>query len=388
MPVVKADAYGHGAVPVALALEAAGADGFCVAAFDEALELRAGGVRAPILVLYPVPAGVRRARPPGSSIALAVGDRGGPGGDAGGRGRPRRGPAARGSSSRSRRGSGAAGSLPAEVAAAAGARGRGARRRAGRACGRTSRRSRTRPATVAQVGRFEAALASIAAAGIDLPARHVAASAALLTDGQRGLRRRPARAGDLRPRPRRARTGRSSRRRPAALRPVDVAPRPPGPGRRPAGRDRDQLRADVPDERARAGSRRSRSATATAGRERCRTGPARSCGAGRVPLVGNVAMDAVMADVTDVPGRRSTGTTNSCCSGRPDDERITVGDLAQERTTISWEVVTGHVPAASSGVPCRGGAGRSADAHRAERIIWRASSSGTATSATWRSTPS
>ncbi|MEA2578317.1 MAG: alanine racemase, partial [Chloroflexota bacterium] len=54
-PVVKADAYGHGAVPVALALEAAGADGVCVAAMDEALALRAGGVRAPIRVLYPSP---------------------------------------------------------------------------------------------------------------------------------------------------------------------------------------------------------------------------------------------------------------------------------------------------------------------------------------------
>ena len=54
-PVVKADAYGHGAVPVALALEAAGADGFCVAALDEALALRAGGVRAPIRVFYPIP---------------------------------------------------------------------------------------------------------------------------------------------------------------------------------------------------------------------------------------------------------------------------------------------------------------------------------------------
>ena len=55
-PVVKADAYGHGAVPVALALEGSGADGFCVAAIDEALELRGAGVRGPILVLYPVPA--------------------------------------------------------------------------------------------------------------------------------------------------------------------------------------------------------------------------------------------------------------------------------------------------------------------------------------------
>ncbi len=53
--VVKADAYGHGAVPVARVLEAAGVDGFCVATLDEALELRAGGVRAPVLVLYAVP---------------------------------------------------------------------------------------------------------------------------------------------------------------------------------------------------------------------------------------------------------------------------------------------------------------------------------------------
>ena len=62
--MVKADAYGHGAVPIARALEEAGADGFCVAAIDEALELRDGGVEAPILVLYPVPgawAGRRRA---------------------------------------------------------------------------------------------------------------------------------------------------------------------------------------------------------------------------------------------------------------------------------------------------------------------------------------
>src|SRR4029077_8691022 len=55
-PVVKADAYGHGAIPVARALEAAGADGFCVAAFDEALELRDAGIEGDILVLYPIPA--------------------------------------------------------------------------------------------------------------------------------------------------------------------------------------------------------------------------------------------------------------------------------------------------------------------------------------------
>jgi alanine racemase len=53
--VVKADAYGHGAVPVARALEAAGADGFCTATFDEAIELRSGGVRGPVVVLYATP---------------------------------------------------------------------------------------------------------------------------------------------------------------------------------------------------------------------------------------------------------------------------------------------------------------------------------------------
>lgn len=48
--VVKADAYGHGAVRVALALERAGAELLCVALVEEGVELRRAGVRAPILV--------------------------------------------------------------------------------------------------------------------------------------------------------------------------------------------------------------------------------------------------------------------------------------------------------------------------------------------------
>ncbi|KPZ10460.1 Alanine racemase [Pseudomonas syringae pv. spinaceae] len=50
LAVIKADAYGHGAVHVAQALEAQ-ADGFAVACIEEALELRAAGIRAPILLL-------------------------------------------------------------------------------------------------------------------------------------------------------------------------------------------------------------------------------------------------------------------------------------------------------------------------------------------------
>ncbi|QOW19702.1 alanine racemase [Lysobacter ciconiae] len=48
--VVKADAYGHGAVRCARALEPE-ADGFGVACIEEALELREAGIRAPILLL-------------------------------------------------------------------------------------------------------------------------------------------------------------------------------------------------------------------------------------------------------------------------------------------------------------------------------------------------
>src|SRR5262249_45145201 len=48
--VVKADAYGHGAVPVAAALERAGVDAFCVSLVEEGIELRRA-TRAPVLVL-------------------------------------------------------------------------------------------------------------------------------------------------------------------------------------------------------------------------------------------------------------------------------------------------------------------------------------------------
>ena len=50
LAVIKADAYGHGAVRCAQALEAE-ADGFAVACIEEALELRAAGIRVPILLL-------------------------------------------------------------------------------------------------------------------------------------------------------------------------------------------------------------------------------------------------------------------------------------------------------------------------------------------------
>ncbi|MBI1941791.1 MAG: alanine racemase, partial [Acidobacteria bacterium] len=51
MAVIKADAYGHGAVPVAKCLAESGVDWFGVATVEEALELREAGIEQPILLL-------------------------------------------------------------------------------------------------------------------------------------------------------------------------------------------------------------------------------------------------------------------------------------------------------------------------------------------------
>lgn len=51
MPVVKANAYGAGAVPVSAAVAAEGVDHFAVASVAEAVELREAGIRGTLLVL-------------------------------------------------------------------------------------------------------------------------------------------------------------------------------------------------------------------------------------------------------------------------------------------------------------------------------------------------
>ena len=53
--VVKADAYGHGALKVSQLLEEEGADYLAVSCLDEALELRQGGIRMPVLILGHTP---------------------------------------------------------------------------------------------------------------------------------------------------------------------------------------------------------------------------------------------------------------------------------------------------------------------------------------------
>jgi alanine racemase len=335
--VVKADAYGHGAVPVARALEAAGADGFCVATMDEALELRAGGVERPILVLYPVPVAwvAEAAR---SRIAVTASD-----------------PVLLDELVAAAVTLPVTSPLDVELEVETGL-GRGgfadaavvdAVRRIAAAPGCrlsglwTHLQAIGDPVgTGVQVDRFESAVAAIVDAGIELPPRHVAASAALLVDGVAaydGVRPGLAVYG-LEPdelREAGISIAISDSLRPVMslrARPVRVAELPAGwgisygPTFRTARRSRI---ATLPLGYGDGWSRRlsNRAAAIVRGR--------------KVPLVGNVAMDAVMADVTDVPGSPITVADEFVLLGTDGDERITVAELAQECTTNSWAVVSG-----------------------------------------------
>lgn len=337
-PVVKADAYGHGAVPVARALEEAGADGFCVAALDEALALRAGGVRAPIRVLYPIPpalAGDAAAQ----GVSVSAGDRGlldellesaAAGRRAGSE------PILR-IELEVETGLGRGGFEPTVLAAAAHAV---AASEAAEMTGLWTHLQAPEDAatTRAQLDRFEAAARALRNAGLPLPARHLAASAGLFTglaafDGVRpglaiyglvpdeldgahlaalavsafqpvmSLRARPVRVVDLP-------IGHGVGYGPTftTARPSRIATLPLGYG----------------DGYARSLSNR---------------GEALVRGV-RVPIVGNVAMDATMVDVTDVPGPPISHHDEFVLLGDQAGERITAAELARRRTTNTWEVVT------------------------------------------------
>lgn len=72
MGVVKADAYGHGMIPIARALTDAGVDWLGVADIDEALALRAAGIDAPVLAwLHGAPADFASAAAAGVDVAVS-----------------------------------------------------------------------------------------------------------------------------------------------------------------------------------------------------------------------------------------------------------------------------------------------------------------------------
>jgi alanine racemase len=339
LPVVKADAYGHGMLPVARILQAAGADGLSVATLDEAVALRDGGIEAPVLVLYPIPPGLApdAAR---RSISVAAGES-----------------SAVDALLAAASQAGAAADLTVELEVETGL-GRGgtspervvevARRITASGARLGGVWSHLQEAEVpgiteGQVVLFEDALRRLDAEGVRIPRRHLAASGAILlgnvpryeavrpglmtyglipdelASAGIGLDDLPPEARELRP--------------VLALhaRPVRVVDLPEGHGV-----------SYGPTWRA---PRPSRVATLPLGYgdgwSRSLSNRAEALVRGRrVPLVGNVAMDAVMADVTDVSGPPVTVEDEFVLLGRQGGEEIRAAELAQWRTTNSWEVVT------------------------------------------------
>ncbi|HJW21035.1 MAG TPA: alanine racemase [Candidatus Limnocylindrales bacterium] len=353
-PVVKADAYGHGALPVARALETAGADGLCVATADEALALRAGGIRGPILVLYPVPEamapelGRRRVTVTAGDLDLLAA-----------------------LVSRCAREPAAARRLALHLEVETGL-GRGGFREADlraaadlvasspglRLAGLWTHLQAPEDAerTAGQLARFDAAVAALRRAGHRTGQRHVAPSGGLLLGNTPSLDR--VRPGldvyGLVPDALIARHLSAAQR----LRPVmSLRARPVRVVELPAGWGISYGPSFVT-------ARPSRIATLPLGYgdgwPRSLSNRAEALVRGhRVPLVGTVAMDAVMADVTDVPDPPVTVADEFVLLGRQGDESITAAELAKARSTISYEVVTAmaarlprvyHAPSGALGV--------------------------------------
>ncbi len=383
MPVVKADAYGHGMVPVSRALAAGGAETLCVATLDEATVLREAGLQVEILVLYPIPPGEV---PLAVRLGLTL---------AGGAPEPTRAllaSAAAAGVARDLRlelevetGLGRDGAAPDEIAVVA----RSTLDAGASISGVWSHLQEAEIAdiTEGQVREYRRALDALAAAGIAVPRRHVAASAGILLGavpaydavrpglvtyglipdellGEDGARPPFAAAADgIRPI------------LSLHARPVRVAELPPGHGV-----------SYGPTWRA---PRASRIATLPLGYgdgwPRSLSNRARVLVRGiRVPVVGNVAMDATMVDVTDVPGPPVDLADEVVLIGRQGDDEIPAGEVARWRTTNSWEVVTSLSARLTRVYDAPAGITGSRSLSPLE-TSWRASSSGTATSATSRS---
>ena len=181
MTVVKADAYGHGLVPVARAAREAGASWLGVATADEALALRQAGDTGKLLCWLGVP---------GEPFARARGRRRRRHGVLPGRARRDRGRRGRGGSTRptAAQGGHRVVARRRDDRRLAGAGGRCPRRRAGRSLAghghlvpfRLQRRARAIRRTTQQESVFRDALAVAAEAGLQPEVRHLANSAAAI----------------------------------------------------------------------------------------------------------------------------------------------------------------------------------------------------------------
>lgn len=328
-PVVKADGYGHGLEVAARAFLAGGADGVCVATMDEAVAVRAAGIGGAVLILYPVPGtAVADAARQGFQLAVSTVD-------------------------------GAA-----ELAhqwAADGAADRGVQLRVHVEIETGLTRMGIAPSETAAVlarlalpgiivasiwshlatpeesavsdtqeGLLAVALEAATDAAPEGGARHLAATGGLLTG--RGLTAAMVRPGLLS---------------------YGVAPSADAPmlvGLRPAMRLKAQamriVEAPVGTSVGYGGTwvagRRSRIATLPVGYgdgyARSLSGASVLVRGTRVPVVGVISMDALMVDVTDVPGVDLAD--EFVLLGSQGKVAISTLELARSRTTIPWEVLT------------------------------------------------
>ncbi len=330
--VVKADAYGHGLVPTVRALVGAGVECLCVATLDEALAVADVATGVPILALFQPPAdGMCEAAARGIEVTLS----------------------AEGTIAELARlglppdrplhvhleidsGLGRAGVTAERAAAVA----EGLREIPGvRLVGVWTHLASAHDASASaeQASRFARAAEALEAAGARGVLRHICATGGVL--GRTAPRYDMVRIGlalygllpeafpvapDARAAAARLRPAMSLRARP--LRVADVQP---GEGVGYGARwraDRPSRVATLPVGYGDGWAYASAGRTSALVRGR------------RVPLIGSVAMDAVAADVTDVPG---VGLGDEfVLLGEQGGERITALDLARERATIPWEIIT------------------------------------------------
>jgi len=332
--LVKANGYGHGLEMAARAALAGGADDLIVASLEEGLTLRRAGLDVTVLVVYPIPVdGLGDAVEAGLELSLT--------GLTAGRRLLEAWAALAGRPSGLLRlqievdsGMGRGGVAPGQllgvvqlIDATAGAELTGIWSHL--AAGSDAAMSR------AQVDRFEAALAEVAATGRPLPSRHLVATEGLFTGsapaydmvriglgfyGELGV--------GIEPAPAYAALA-------AELRPaMSVKARPMRLEQMPAGAtvgygaewtaQRESVVATLPLGYADGWTRAYWPGASALVRGR------------RVPLIGRVSMDSVCADVTDVGG--AALDDEFVLLGRQGGESITAGDLARLRRTITNEV--------------------------------------------------
>ena len=337
--VVKADAYGHGAVPVARALVRIGVRSLSVATYDEGLELRQAGIELPIFVIYPIPPefvgpALRH------DLAITLGDFTLLERTLAALAHLTEAAAARQLAIHVEveTGLGRGGFDPSDVVAAVAAIDAAPR---ARLAGLWShlQSGGDLALSAAQAKRFGTAAAMLREAGRTLPTRHIAASGGLLAasvlsfdvvrvgislygvvpDGLVASEENLVAVAGLRPllslRAKPVRVAALPAGTGVSYGPSFVTPRPSNIATLPLGY------AD--------------------GYPRSLSNRAQALVRGiRVPIVGTVAMDAVMVDVTDVPGAAVTVDDEFTLIGDQDGETIGVAEVAQWGNTISHEILT------------------------------------------------